>query len=174
LSSKSEPLVIRDATERDLPFIESMLFQCLHWEEALEPPARAQLRTSPEIERLLAGWGRAGDVALVAERSGSPLGAAWYRFWSNAERGRGFFNARVPELTQAVLPAHRRQGVGRALLAALVDRVLASEAPGLSLSVDPRNPALELYERTGFLKVEEVGGAWTMVLDAPLARLVRR
>lgn len=170
-SSSSEPLVIRDATASDLPFIEGMLFECLHWEE---PPARARPGADPEIARLLADWGRPGDVALIAERGGVPLGAAWYRSWSNAERGRGFFNARVPELTQAVVRESRGLGIGRALLEALVDRALASQAPGLSLSVDPRSPALQLYERSGFLKVEEVGGAWTMVLDAPLARLARR
>lgn len=170
----AQQLVIRDATRHDLPFIERMVLECTHWEGGLGEPPSAELRVSPELAERIAGWGRRGDSALIAEQDGVSIGAAWYRFWGNAERGQGFFNARVPVLMQAVVPAHRRRGVGRRLLDGLIDLALASQLPALSLSVDPRNPALQLYVRSGFMKVDEARGAWTMVLDAPLARLTRR
>ena len=36
---------------------------------------------------------------------------------------------------------------------------------GDSLSVDPQNPALRLYERVGFTRVPSRDDHWTMVLD---------
>ncbi len=62
--------------------------------------------------------------------------------------GYGFLSEDIPELTIAVVPGHRGCGVGSALLDAICCLV---KAPAVSLSCDPRNPALRLYVRKGFV-----------------------
>jgi [ribosomal protein S18]-alanine N-acetyltransferase len=59
-------------------------------------------------------------------------------------------------LTIAVRPAHRRKGVARRLLAAVVDHVRKSGARTLFLEVGVDNPAARsLYEAQGFRAVGE-------------------
>jgi len=62
-------------------------------------------------------------------------------------------------LTIAVRPVHRRQGVGRRLLAAVIDQVRAAGARTLFLEVGVDNPAARsLYEMQGFSVVGERRG----------------
>jgi ribosomal protein S18 acetylase RimI-like enzyme len=52
----------------------------------------------------------------------------------------------------AVLPEHQRQGLGDAILTALLNRIKAAAPPGayVNLLADP--PGRRLYERHGFTK----------------------
>lgn len=59
-------------------------------------------------------------------------------------------------LTIAVRPVHRRSGVGRALLASVLDHVRAAGARSLFLEVAADNPAARgLYGQAGFRDVGE-------------------
>lgn len=59
-------------------------------------------------------------------------------------------------LTIAVRPAHRGSGIGRALLAAVLDHVRAAGARSLFLEVAADNPAARgLYRQAGFRDVGE-------------------
>jgi ribosomal protein S18 acetylase RimI-like enzyme len=126
----------------------------------------ARLLRDPAVAVYIEGWGRPGDAGVIAEdEDGVPLGAAWYRRFTQAEHGYGFVAPEVPELTVAVAPQNRGRGVGTALLEALVERAEAEGAPALSLSVEDDNPALRLYERLRFERVGRAGTAWTMRRD---------
>ena len=59
-------------------------------------------------------------------------------------------------------PSRRGKGLGRELLAKLLDQARAEGYEELSLSVEPDNPAIHLYEEYGFSKVGERGGAFVM------------
>jgi GNAT superfamily N-acetyltransferase len=121
----------------------------------------AEALAGPELRPYLDGWGREGDRGVVAIEAGRPLGAAWYRFFVPDAPGRGFISTGTPELTIAVVPERRGEGVGSALLSALLERARLDGVEAIALSVEPDNPALRLYERHGFAKVAD-GGAWTM------------
>jgi ribosomal protein S18 acetylase RimI-like enzyme len=113
----------------------------------------------------LAGWPRHGDYALVAERDG-PVGAAWYRTYSEATHGHGFVAEDVPELAIAVIASRRREGIGRRLLFGLIDASVAQGYRALSLSVAENNPARGLYESAGFVLVAKHGHSCVMVRHA--------
>lgn len=147
-----------------------MLFEAFFWDPAAERPAFAAFRESAAFAKLLAGWGRAGDRAVVADERGEPLGAAWFRLWTPEVHSYGFVDAGTPELGIAVAPPHRARGVGRALLEALIDAARADGHPALSLSVAPANPARRLYESLGFRKVGESGTSWTLLLPLDATR----
>jgi ribosomal protein S18 acetylase RimI-like enzyme len=77
---------------------------------------------------------------------------------------------RLMEIT--LLPEQRGKGLGRALLAELIDE---SERQGvqLSLHVEPDNPARMWYERLGFQREEERGVYWFMTRQ-PVGRVTRQ
>jgi ribosomal-protein-alanine N-acetyltransferase len=61
-------------------------------------------------------------------------------------------------LLLAVDPAHRRQGIGSALLRAVLADCETSGVEKIHLEVRAGNPAVSLYEGTGFTKVGERRG----------------
>jgi GNAT superfamily N-acetyltransferase len=153
--------------EDEFPFLQEMAVQAMWWQQSSsELPSIAQALTEPAFAKLLDGWGRPGDRALIATGSDERLGAVWFRLWDPDHHSYGFVDSQTPELGIAVLPASRRQGIGRALLRRLVDLARADGHRSLSLSVNPANPARLLYESEGFVRVDEdAGGSWTMLAD---------
>jgi ribosomal protein S18 acetylase RimI-like enzyme len=148
--------VIRRGGANDVPFLRDMLRHAYYWRWG--DPETADL----PISRYVEGWGRRGDRVLIAIDGFQPVGAAWYRLFKKDKPGYGFVNESTPELTIAVVPSRRGKGLGRELLSALLDQARKDGFATVSLSVEPENPALHLYERHGFVKVGERGGAWVM------------
>lgn len=155
---------IRAATADDLKFLEAMLFEAFFWDAAATRPAFSAFRRHPEFTKLLSGWGRRGDRGAIAEEDGQRVGAAWFRLWTPELHSYGFVDSTIPELVLAVSPSHRRRGIGRALLNALIDRARTEGFTALSLSVDPLNHSRSLYDSLGFQRVGESGTSWTMWL----------
>lgn len=154
---------LRPATAADEPFLWEMLYAAIYVPDDQPQPDRAILQ-EPALAHYVANWGQQpGDVGLLAidAANGQPMGAAWLRFFTAADPGWGFVDEATPEVSMALLPAYRGQGIGTALLTALVDQA-SSHYPALSLSVDPQNAAMRLYERLGFRVVGAVGTSLTM------------
>ncbi len=150
-----------------------MLYEAVNWRDdgAEERPPLEELLANPEIRRYVEGWGRKGDVALVAlDRLDEPVGAAWFRVFETAEPGYGFVASDVPELSIAVYPECRGQHVGGLLLGSIVSRAKSDGYRAISLSVAGENPARRLYARSGFEVVPgsdpaNNGGSLTMILE---------
>src|SRR5205814_958739 len=104
-----------------------------------------------EIRRYVDGWGRNDDLGVVAfhPHMWELIGAAWLRLLTGDERGYGWVDDETPELTIAVLPEYRGNGVGKRLLAQLLE-LARPRYNTVSLSVSRENPARRLYERAGF------------------------
>jgi len=154
---------LRPATADDEDFLWEMLYQAIYVPADQPRPDRALLQ-DPTLAHYVAEWGtRTGDFGAIAldNRSGEPVGAAWGRVFSADDAGWGFVDANTPELSMAVLPAYRGQGIGTALLTKLIEEARLHYA-ALSLSVDPQNPVLRLYQRVGFVAVGTSGTSITM------------
>ncbi len=168
-------VTIRPLTAKDLPFLRRMLDAAAFWRPP--PPGlvgRArQLVLRPVFRRLLRNylglyhrdWGRPGDAGVIAETDGRPVGAAWYRLFTEASHGEGYIDEHTPELAIAVEDGHRGRGVGRALLMALAERARADGFQRLGLSVDADNSAKRLYESVGYRDVGADDPEGRMVLD---------
>jgi ribosomal protein S18 acetylase RimI-like enzyme len=158
-------VVIRPAVDDDLDFLTEMWHLAAFWDpERFVLPLDDALAL-PELAHYIAGWGRDGDVALLAveDGTGARLGAAWYRTFTGDDPGYGYVADDVPELAIAVVAGARRRGVGAALLDALLAEAERRATPGLSLSVSHGNPSRRLYERAGFVEVGDDGDSATMV-----------
>ena len=155
---------LRPGKTTDLGFLEEMLFEAFSWNPGAERPSFAVFRDHPEFTKLLAGWGRLGDRAVIAENEKQPVGAAWFRLWTPQLHSYGFVDEKTPEIVIAVASAYRGRAIGRSLLEALIATARADGFPALSLSVSPLNTARQLYESLGFRKVGESGTSWTLRL----------
>jgi len=129
------------------------------------------VKSNPALSRYVQAWGRFGDMGAIAEQGGTPVGAVWLRLWSADNRGYGYVADEIPELAIAVMPASRGSGVGTALLKKIL-QMAELEFSAISLSIRSDNPALRLYERTGFKPVSgsevinrEGGRSFTMRIE---------
>ena len=141
-----------------------MLYEAAYWREGDRPEFEDGL-SAPELRKLLADWGRTGDCALIAIDDQTPVGAAWYRFWTDRNHSYGYIANDIPELAIGVLAENRGQGVGRQLLARLLAEAHDAGIKQVSLSVEQDNPALHLYESMAFKRVAQVDNSLTMVAE---------
>jgi GNAT superfamily N-acetyltransferase len=140
--------VLRYTVADDLPFLWTCLALAAH-----EPSVEAAAAV-PGVAKYLAGFPRSGDFGAVAEAGGKPVGAAWARLFDPAEEPFVYVDDRTPEVATAVLESHRGQGIGAALLARLAETARADGCwTGLCLSVRTDNPAVLLYERSGYRRL---------------------
>ena len=148
------PVRLRPARSDDAAFLAEMLLAAVNWLPG-RTMTMADAMEIPSIAHYVDGWPRPGDIGVVAETAGTPLGAAWARLLPADDPGYGFVAADVPELSIAVKYDQRGRGVGRDLLRELLAVVAAAGHRAVSLSVERDNPAFELYRSEGFA---EVGG----------------
>jgi ribosomal protein S18 acetylase RimI-like enzyme len=83
------------------------------------------------------------------------------------EPGYGFVDEETPELTIAIVPSRRGRGLGRELLEALLAQAREEGFERISLSVEPDNDAIHLYEQHGFAKTGDRAGARVMLATLP-------
>jgi ribosomal protein S18 acetylase RimI-like enzyme len=156
---------IRPATGDDVEFLKKMLYEAAAWNPDWPREQVLEALADPKLELFHRDWGaRPGDVGVIAELGGEPVGAAWFRLFTADAPGHGFVDEDTPELGIAVEPLHRRKGIGETLLHALISEARQEGFRALSLSVAPHNRSRMMYERAGFQKVGEEGESWTMLL----------
>ena len=126
----------------------------------------------PSYADTLRKLGAHGEV-LVAVDGDKILGTVTLESWhENSEMATGPEEAEIRAL--AVAPEAQGQGVGRALVQAVVDRATARRAERLVLHTQPLMVAAHrLYEQAGFVRVpdrdiEPVPGLWLLAYQKSL------
>ena len=154
----------RKGTTADIEFLRKMLFEAAFWRPKTQLPSIEEGLSHSELAKILHGWGCKGDTAAVAESiEGEPIGAAWYRFWTDKNHSFGYVHRDVPELGIGVVAAERNKGIGSALLKELFRIASTADIKKISLSVERDNPARHLYLKFNFKKVGSLDNALTMV-----------
>jgi ribosomal protein S18 acetylase RimI-like enzyme len=152
---KTVNYVIRPAVKDDEPFLWEMLYYAAHMEEDGEVSSQAA-KNNPDLMKYVKDWGHETDVGCIALEPGSnqPIGAAWIRLLTGSEKTISYVNDVIPELAIAVLPAYLGSGVGTQLLKHVLEAA-KKRYSSVVLSVRATNPAKRLYERMGFVILEE-------------------
>jgi ribosomal protein S18 acetylase RimI-like enzyme len=152
----------RTLTASDEPFLWEMLYQALYLPPG-QPPFPREILQKPEIACYVQGWGQPHDRGFAALVKGEPVGAAWLRLLTAERPGYGYVDDDTPELSIAVLPKFRGRGIGSQLMTCLLELAQQTRYPAVCLSVSPGNPALRLYQRLGFAKVDETRSSIKMI-----------
>jgi GNAT superfamily N-acetyltransferase len=158
---------IQPVSPDDLDFLAEMTLLA-----AFPPgPLPAGAAAMPHARRWVEEWGKPGDAGVVAWLDEVRVGAAWCRIHVERVLAQDAYGGPLAELAIAVVAGHRRRGVGGRLLEGLAEEAAAAGHPGLSLTVNLRNPGLALYERAGYRVHERDGDRLVMVksFDGPAA-----
>lgn len=142
-----------------------MLYEAARWNPDWPREPIEEVLADPVLLRYHQGWGREGDGGVVAEVDERPVGAAWYRLFTASAPGYGFVDEKIPEVSIAVAPLHRRKGIGEAVLRSCMVQAREEGYQALSLSVAVHNRSRMMYQRAGFEKVGGAGDSWTMVAN---------
>jgi ribosomal protein S18 acetylase RimI-like enzyme len=87
----------------------------------------------------------------IIEKDGQPIGRLWIDEWRD--------QIRLVDI--ALMPDFRGSGIGTMLLREVLDRGAKAGKP-VTIHVESFNPALRLYERLGFQKVDTNGAYYLM------------
>src|SRR4051812_25187988 len=155
-------LTFRPITDADLPFL-SRLYASTRTEElAVTGWPQQQQQQQQFLQQQFAAqhdhYQRYFQDAefLVIECGGVPIGRLYL--------GREAREHRIVDI--ALLPEHRRKGLGEALLRDLLDEAAAA-GKAVMIHVEKFNPAMGLYRRLGFVAVGEEGAYDVMRWEAP-------
>jgi hypothetical protein len=77
-------IALRNYQNTDLSFLKEMLYEAVYWRGGPDTPSFEEAFALPGIQKAVNNMGsRAGDAALIAcLDENTPVGAAWYRYWS--------------------------------------------------------------------------------------------
>jgi GNAT superfamily N-acetyltransferase len=161
-SMKKAKYNIREMAIEETSFLEEMLFQAIFIPEG-SPKLDKTIIFQPFLYHYIQDFGKKQDLALVAENEGKLVGAIWIRLFSEAQKGYGFVDADTPELSMAIGPDFRNQGIGSQLLLEMLKKMPDLGYKQVSLSVDTRNFAYQLYLKFGFYVLKMSGHTAVMV-----------
>lgn len=157
-----EEIRFRRLTPADEPFLWEMLYLAVYVPDGNPPPPH-EIIHAPELARYVEGWGKPDDSGFAAMDGETAIGAVWIRLLTGEYKGYGYVDDATPELSIALLPEYRGQGIGRQLM----DRMLAFALPvykGVCLSVSRDNSAKHLYKSCGFRVVGSDPSTLVMVV----------
>lgn len=157
---------VGEARPSGVPFLRKMLYEAVYWRAIAHgnAPSFEEGLIAPEVKKILADWGeRDGDIAVVAFVDSIPVGAAWYRYWTDGNFIRGYINEMIPVVVIGVERNYRHQGIGTMLIEWLIDYASKHSIQKMSLMVSKDNVAIHLYRQQGFIEYADTGDSLLMV-----------
>jgi ribosomal protein S18 acetylase RimI-like enzyme len=156
-------IVCRPAADSDLPLLAAVYASTRHEELAQTGwPRETQeqfLRQQFQAQHNHYRTHYPGAEWLVIEQGGDAVGRLYLDEWERELR----------LVDVSLLPHARGSGIGTALLQDLIEAA-AAKGKRLSIHVEQDNPAMRLYRRLGFEKVDEHGIYHLMEWSPPGAR----
>ena len=152
---------IRPLSGTEYSVLADFLYEAIFIPEGVEPPPR-DIVNRPELQVYVEGFGsRVGDLALCAETDGKIVGAVWGRIMNDY----GHVDDETPSLAISLYKEYRGQGIGTALMRAVISGYAELGYKRLSLAVQKANYAVKMYEKVGFKTVSENDEEYIMVCN---------
>ena len=153
---------IREIKQDEYEFLREMLYEAIYFADENQKLPKSFV-FEPHISKYVENFGRRGDFAFVLVIENELVGAIWTRIFSETVASYGFVDEETPELSMAIMEDYRNKGFGNQLMAKMFEKLKASGVEKVSLSVDKRNRAVNLYRKFGFEIIAEEGTAFTMI-----------
>lgn len=140
------------------PADQDRLWHWLHlalWDPPPAPLRPLSVLQEPGVRLYAEGWGRPGDIGVVAQVAGQDAGACWMRRLPEHQgqgQGLAWLDATTPQLGIALEPAFQHRGIGRPMMQAALQAAWQQGVPQVALTVHPENPARRLYAACGFVE----------------------
>lgn len=141
--------IIRSIKKEELPLLREFMYLAIFVEEGAEP-LPFEIVDDPHLIKYIQDFGRVGDDCLVAVLQEEVIGMVWSRLFPANCPGYGYYDEKTPELSIAVKPKWRGQGIGFDLITAMLKRLREAGRTTVSLSVTQNNPAVAIYKKCGF------------------------
>lgn len=142
---------IRNMEKSEYPLLNDFLYEAIFIPGGTEPPPK-NILASPELQVYVDCFGaRKDDYALVAEVEGNIVGAVWARIMNDY----GHIDDETPSLAISLYKDYRGQGIGTAMMKAMLSLLKVHGYPCVSLSVQKANYAAGMYRKIGFEIVRE-------------------
>ncbi len=144
----TQPIIVREATTEDIPFLQAMIWEAIQASPALIAQFGLE-NVQQHEEHYWHAWPEQPDPAFVAlDADGHKLGALTLKPNDTDEPVSGW------RLGIGVAAEARGQGVGQRLLERAIAFARNKQASYINLFVDPtNNPAITLYQRMSFCEV---------------------
>jgi len=157
-------LALRASKDSDEPFLRKMLYEAVFWRQSDNKPSFEEGLSYPNVRNAFEDWGkRESDIAVIATIDSIPVGAAWYRFWTESNNTRGYINENTPVLAIGVQSEFRHQGIGQKMIGWLVEYASKHLIKEISLCVSKDNYAMKLYKQQGFEEYADNGDSIIMI-----------
>ena len=150
---------IRDIRPDEIPVLDDFLYEAIFIPEGVPAPSSSIIENE-DLQVYVRDFGRkTDDCCLVAEVDGKIVGAVWTRIMEDY----GHIDDQTPSLAISLYKEYRGQGIGTQLLRNMLDRLRITGYPQVSLSVQKANYAVRMYQKAGFITIEDRGEELLMV-----------
>lgn len=154
--------IIRAIKPTETAFLSDMLYEALYIPNG-EPKLPQDIIYQPQLFAYIKGFGQQSDMCLVAEWEKQLIGAIWIRLFTEEAKGYGFVNEQTPELSMALLENYQNKGIGTQLLKKMIEKLTDLKYKHVSLSVDKRNFAYNMYKKHHFKEIHAEGNSIIMI-----------
>lgn len=150
---------IRRIKESEYNMLSDFLYEAIYIPEGVKAPPR-EIINQPELQVYITDFGKhKGDFCFVAETDDFVIGAVWARIMNDY----GHIDDNTPSLAISIYRDYRNQGIGTALMKAMLSLLKKENYAQTSLSVQKINYAVKMYKDAGFEIVDENDEEYIMV-----------
>lgn len=150
---------IRKIRESEYNVLADFLYEAIFIPEGIEAPPR-EIINQPELQVYITDFGkRRGDFCFVAEQDEKIVGAVWVRIMNDY----GHVDDETPSFAISLYSDYRNQGIGTALMKAMLDLLKTENYKRASLAVQKANYAVRMYENVGFEVIDENEEEYIMI-----------
>lgn len=151
---------IREIRPSEYPLLRDFLYEAIFVPKGTMPPPKSIL-DAPELQVYVENYGvREDDMGLVAVVEGQVVGAVWVRVMEDY----GHLEDGTPSFALSLYKEYRGQGLGTALMKAMLSLLKERGYRRASLAVQKANYAVRLYQAVGFQSVSETESEYLMMI----------
>ena len=152
---------IRELKKGEENILKDFLYEAIFIPEGVEPPDRSIIEL-PELKLYYEDFGKgSADYCLVAEDDGRVIGAVWTRIMNDY----GHVDDDTPSFAISLYKEYRGQGTGTRLMLKMLGLLRTKGYKRASLAVQKANYAVKMYEKTGFVTVDQNQEEFIMVCE---------
>ena len=152
---------IRELQKGEEDILKDFLYEAIFIPEGVEPPARSIIEL-PELKLYYEDFGKgSADYCFVAEDDGRVVGAVWTRIMNDY----GHVDDDTPSFAISLYKEYRGHGTGTKLMLKMLELLKTKGYKQASLAVQKANYAVKMYEKVGFVTVDQNDEEFIMVCE---------